>query len=236
MSIIEKLGEKRKVDIKVFEFEGIKYVIRYPNCYVEGEKYPTILHLHGAGTRGDNIDDVLGGAFFRFTDDKEDFPFVTVAPQCNANSWFDIFEKLIKLAKNIVTESFCDPERYYLIGLSMGGYAAWQLGMSCPELFAAMIPICGGGMAWNAARLKSVPVWAFHGALDPTVSPEETRLMVNGVNQCGGRARFTLYPDAYHDAWSPTYCNPEVFDWLLSNKKKTAAKHSDGFNDSERFG
>ena len=224
------------MEIKIFEFESIKYVVRYPNNYVEGEKYPTILHLHGAGTRGDNLDDVLGGAFFRITDPVEDFPFVTIAPQCNANSWFDIFERLIKLAQKIPSESFCDPERFYLIGLSMGGYGAWQLGMSCPELFAAMIPICGGGMAWNAARLQSVPVWAFHGELDPTVDPKESQLMVNGVNQCGGRARFTLYPDAYHDAWSPTYSNPEVFKWLLKHKKKQTSKSADSFTDSKKYG
>ena len=102
----------------------------------------------------------------------------------------------------------------------MGGYGAWQLGMSCPELFAAMIPICGGGMYWNTPRLKDVPVWAFHGDSDPVVLPRESEQLVFRVNQCLGKAKLTIYENTEHDAWTPTFNNPEVFKWLLSNKKE----------------
>ena len=64
----------------------------------------------------------------------------------------------------------------------MGGYGTWQLAISMPEAFAAIVPICGGGMYWDAGRLKKVPVWAFHGDSDPTVFPEESVKMVNAVN------------------------------------------------------
>ena len=35
----------------------------------------------------------------------------------------------------------------------------------------------------------------------------------------GGNVRLTVYADAGHDSWTPTYKNPEVYDWLLSHQK-----------------
>lgn len=224
------------MEYKELQFEGIKYLIRYPDGYTEGEKYPTILHLHGAGSRGTDLNVIRNGTFCRVIDGYENFPFVSVMPQCNENTWFDHFDTLKRFAAMIAGEGFCDPTRLYLMGLSMGGYATWQLGMSCPELFAAMVPICGGGMSWNADRLKAVPVWAFHGGKDTTVYPDESEHMVKRVNDFGGSAKLTVYPEAYHDAWTATYQNYEVFLWLLLHQKKIKVKFSDRFTDADVYG
>ena len=101
----------------------------------------------------------------------------------------------------------------------MGGYTAWQLAMTMPECFAALVPICGGGMYWNAGRLKNVPVWAFHGIEDTTVLPEESIKMVNAVNKRGGSARLTLLCGVAHNSWLNAYGSREVFDWMLSQKR-----------------
>jgi predicted peptidase len=102
----------------------------------------------------------------------------------------------------------------------MGSYAAWQLGMSLPHVFAAMVPICGGGMYWNAERLKNVPVWAFHGADDTLVYPEESAKMVEAVNACGGNAVLTVYEGIGHTVWLDVYSDAAVFEWLLSHEKQ----------------
>ena len=122
------------------------------------------------------------------------------------------------------------------MGVSMGGYAAWQVGMSMPELFAAIVPICGGGMYWNASRLKNTPVWAFHGGRDPIVKPEESEKMVNAINSKGGDARLTIYPDHEHNAWSDTFANQEVFDWLLSKTNTNASIDADNAHAGANFG
>ena len=118
----------------------------------------------------------------------------------------------------------------------MGGYAAWQLAMSMPEYFAAIVPICGGGMYWNADRLVNVPIWAFHGEKDSAVLVEESVKMVNAFNQAGGNARLTVYPNTGHDAWSDTYCNPEVFEWLLAHKNKNMTCINEKYTDSNLYG
>ncbi|MBE6650146.1 MAG: phospholipase [Ruminococcaceae bacterium] len=225
------------METKIEKFEDINYVIRYPNGYEEGKKYPVILMLHGSGTRGTDPKMLLKNAAFTVTERCfEDFPFVMVAPQCHTNTWFDIFESLKRFAVMIAEESYTDRERLYLMGVSMGGYGAWQLAMSLPELFAAIVPICGGGMYWNAARLVNVPVWAFHGGRDTTVFPEESRKMVDSVNRHGGSAKLTIFPENGHNAWDDTFSSKEVFDWLLSNKNSNTKPIEDIYKDSLIYG
>ena len=216
--------------------QGINCVIAYPEGYDGKKKCPTLLFLHGSGTRGDDIELLKNNPFFGTVAKHRDFPFVTVAPQCSENTWFDCFERLKALARELTVRDFADPSRIYLMGASMGGYATWQLAMSEPECFAAIVPICGGGMYWNASRLADIPVWAFHGALDKVVFPEESVNMVEKVNKRGGNARLTVYPNNAHDAWSDTYANPEVFKWLLGHTKKSPSVTTDEYTDSKIYG
>lgn len=218
------------------EYKTLKYAIRYPDNYSDKQKYPVILFLHGAGTRGNDINLLSESPFFKITGEIEDFPFITVAPQCHTETWFDIFETLKALVLEIASWEFISKEQIYLMGTSMGGYGAWQLAMSMPEIFAAAIPICGGGMYWNAARLVNVPVWAFHGKLDTTVKVEESEKMVEAVNNCGGNARLTIYPENDHDAWTDTYSNPEVFNWLGKQKNSNVEKIVNIYKDSKIYG
>ncbi len=220
---------------EIRSFNELKYIIRFPDGFKEGERFPVLLFLHGAGTRGDDIGVLQGNVYFSHTAKHRDLPLITVAPQCNRNTWFDHFDTLKKLVLEIISWSFTDPDRIYLMGLSMGGYGAWALAESIPEHFAAMVPICGGGMYWNAERLVNIPIWAHHGALDRVVYPEESEKMVNAVNKAGGCARLTVYPDVEHPSWVPVYKNREVFEWLLSHRR-TAGSIISSFTDGKRFG
>lgn len=202
------------------EFHGLKYLVRYPAGHKAGDKHPTILFLHGAGTRGDDLGMIRANSFFRITGEYEDFPFVCVAPQCRCvDTWYDYWETLKAFVKDILASDYCDEHRFYVIGNSMGGYATWQMGISMPEVIAAIAPICGGGVAWNTGRLKDVPVWAFHGAKDPAVNIAESIRMVDGVNKHGGNAKLTVYPDVQHDCWLNAYADPALFEWFLSHTK-----------------
>lgn len=218
-------------------FEQMQYLVRYPENYRAGEKYPVILFLHGAGTRGNNINALANNLFFKLTAQHEAFPFVCVAPLCHSETWFDQFETLKHFATMIQHAEFTDPDRIYLMGASMGGYGTWQLAISMPEVFAAIAPICGGGMYWDAGRLKNIPVWAFHGDIDPTVFPEESVKMVEAVNKRGGNAKLTVYPNTKHDSWTATYQNPEVFAWLLSHRRPHVETEQDNsYADVKKFG
>jgi len=75
------------------------------------------------------------------------------------------------------------------------------------------------GFPERVCALKDTPVWNFHGAKDPVVPIKESEVLVNTLRECGGDVRFTIYPDAQHDAWTPTYDNPELYEWFLRHLK-----------------
>ena len=203
---------------KTLRFKEIDYVIRYPEEFSEKEKYPLIFHIHGAAARGRNIALIEELSFFNETDEYN-MNAVSIAPQCHGESWFDIFEQLLEFVEFFINREFIDKERVYVIGGSMGGYTTWQLAMSTPEWFAAIIPIAGGGMYWNAGKLLHMNVWAFHGSDDTIVYPEESRKMVEAINKKGGNAKLTIYEGVAHNAWTPTFKNKETWEWLFAQKK-----------------
>ena len=218
-------------------FQGLDCLMTTPDDFSESKKYPLIMFLHGAGTRNATPAAFTGNAYFKLTAQHEGFPFVTVAPICTGECWFDHGAQLIAMVKELAALPYVDETRFYLMGNSMGGYGTWQLAMCVPEYFAAIVPICGGGMYWDAGRLVNVPVWAFHGGKDPTVFPEESQKMVNTVNKRGGSAKLTVYPENGHDAWSDTYANREVFDWLLTHTNQNATALVNEYQgDQAKFG
>ena len=193
------------------------------------KKWPAIIFLHGAGERGDNLDFIKGYGIPKVVEERPDFPFITISPQCPVNTtWFDHIHALDALLVHAITRHPIDLSRIYLTGLSMGGYGVWYWSVLYPERFAALAPVCGGGSGMHGfpervCALKEVPVWAFHGALDDVVPVSETMVLVDRLKNCGGNVRVTLYPDAGHDSWTPTYTNQELYDWFLEHKHQQPA-------------
>ena len=211
------------------------YLLETPDNFNIDEKYPAIIFLHGAGSRGNDISVLEDNAYFKGSG-RHGQPFITFAPQCYANTWFDIFEQLGEFIEFCISHQYVDRDRVYLIGASMGGYAVWQTAMTHPEWFAAVVPICGGGMYWNAERLKNIGVWAFHGEDDNDVLPRESEIMVEKIKACGGDARLTLLKKTGHDSWNAAYNSKEVFDGLLTCKRRIAPIGPDGYDNTEQFG
>ena len=196
--------------------KSLKYLYCSPNT---DDSIPLIIYLHGAGSRGSELSQMSHAGPIGELEKGRKIPARIVAPQCCGDTWFELFETLTDFAENTANESGVDKSRIYLTGVSMGAYAAWQLAMTKPDMFAALVPVCGGGMYWNAARLKNMPVWAFHGALDEVVFPEESVKMVRAINKNGGNAKITMFEKADHNAWDPAFSLDEMWEWMLSQKR-----------------
>jgi predicted peptidase len=210
------------------------YLLFLPRSYAEAadQQWPLILFLHGAGERGTNVWLVAKHGPPKLVRTKPEFPFIVASPQCPAGqTWSN--DTVLALLDELLARYRVDPARVYLTGLSMGGYGTWSLALAAPERFAAVVPICGGGDPIKvlladprqAAALKSLPVWAFHGAKDPVVKLIESERMVNALKQSGSReVQLTVYPEAGHDSWTEAYDNPQLYDWLLARKRELAAR------------
>ncbi len=182
-------------------------------------QWPLLLFLHGAGERGTDLARVRGYGPPRRVDQGWDTPFLVVSPQCaDGERWQP--DLLAALLDEIEATYRVDPAREYITGLSMGGFGAWALALECPDRFAAMIPICGGGDPATVSAISHLPVWAFHGARDDVVPLQRTLDMVEALRAAGGDVRVTVYPDADHDSWTDTYANPEVYTWLLAHQRR----------------
>jgi predicted peptidase len=199
--------------------EGIDYLgyllfLPYTYYHDQTKNWPLILFLHGMGERGSDIELVKNAGIPKLLEKEANFPFVVVSPQCPENRY--CIPTIIKqLLVNVSTELRVDSNKIYLTGLSMGGYGTWFTALEYPDLFAAIAPICGGGDPFRACSLRDLQVWAFHGAKDTTVSPDESKNMADSIKKCGGNVKFTLYPELEHDCWTVTYENAELYNWFL---------------------
>jgi predicted peptidase len=200
-----------------------KYLIFLPEGYEESDKkFPLMLFLHGAGESGSDLQKVKMHGPPKIVDGKPDFPFIVVSPQSPGRGWQP--ETLNGLLDEVIAKYRVDTDRVYLTGLSMGGYGTWALAAAHPERFAAIAPICGGGNPDDAAKIKDIPTWVFHGAKDSVVPLDRSQVMVDALKSAGAEPKFTIYPDAEHDSWTETYDNAELYKWMLehslSDRKK----------------
>lgn len=197
----------------------LRFLLFLPEGYERSERrWPLLLFLHGAGERGEDLERVKAHGPPKIVQTRPDFPFIVVSPQVPDGRVWDS-GALLALLDRLTAELRVDPDRVYVTGLSMGGFGTWNLAVADPERFAAIAPICGGGDWLRACRLKNLPVWAFHGARDDVVPLARGQEMVDAVRACGGDVKFTVYPDAGHDAWTRSYDDPKLYEWLLAHRR-----------------
>ena len=202
MKRIEHRNEK-------FEFSFVEYIPENAS----GE-LPLIVQLHGAGERGDDLSLVDVHGFSKVLA-KEDINARFIMPQCPKNTfWAARVESLGSFIKKLMEYFPTDKSRVYLTGLSMGGFGTWYTAMAYPELFAAIAPVCGGGMAWNACVLR-MPIKIFHGTADPIVNVFYSDDMARAL----GKRADVIYErldGVGHNAWDTAYTK-DLANWLLSN-------------------
>jgi len=216
----------------------LKYCFLEPAKIEEGKKYPLLLCLHGAGERGDDNYAQVGHFSPLFSGEaREKYPCFVILPQVPKGQIWATFgwsaqpggikdqpSATMGLTKQLVDETIkkypIDPQRIYVTGLSMGGYGTWEFISRWPEMVAAASPICGGGDVEQAAKIKSLPIWVFHGDKDGAVKPEESIKMVDALKAAGGEPKFTLYPGVGHGSWGAAFRDPELLKWMFGQQKK----------------
>ncbi|MBS0264324.1 MAG: prolyl oligopeptidase family serine peptidase [Planctomycetes bacterium] len=219
--------------------ETLPYRLLKPRAYDEKQRYPLVLFFHGAGERGtDNTRQLVHGMNdFARDENREKYPCFVVAPQCpEGKRWVEVdwaadkheFQPTPSVTLKLVEELLAaleqefriDPARLYVTGLSMGGYATWDVVTRHPKKFAAAAPICGGGDEQQAAKLVDTPIWAFHGSQDTVVKPARSRNMIEAIKQAQGKPVYTEYAGVGHDSWGRAYQDPQLLAWMFAQQRK----------------
>jgi predicted peptidase len=219
--------------------DSLPYGLLQPGKPVQGEKYPLVIFLHGAGERGSDNEKNIKHIQLLFTANNHNkYPCYVVAPQCPKKEvWSDLMwgkpfsatptrpmEMFLQLLEKIQKEYPIDLNRIYITGVSMGGFGTWDLMARFPNRFAAAVPICGGGDERTVEKIKHIPVWAFHGAKDETVPPKLSRKMIAALQNAGASPGYTEYPNVEHNSWYQAYKDPYLITWLFRQNLVAAKK------------
>jgi predicted peptidase len=206
-------------------FETMPYRLFVPPAYDQSKKYPLVLWLHGAGSIGrDNLKQISqaslrGTHTWTAPQVQAKHPAFVLAPQSHSGSWITDMPTVLELLDSVEKEFNIDATRIYIAGQSMGGNGTWHFITSRPELFAAAIPLCGWGNPNRANQITQMPIWAFHGAADPTVPAAESQKMIAAIRQAGGNPRYTEYKGVGHEVWLKAFQEPGLVEWLFAQHK-----------------
>jgi len=209
----------QRFEMHVEKAGALDYLLSLPESYevAPDQTWPLIVFLHGAGERGDSLDLVKRHGPPKRVEAGEAFPFIIASPQCPKDDWWSD-QPVLELINDLEAKYRVDKNRIYLTGLSMGGYGTWHFATKAPHRFAAVAPVCGGGIPYKMSFIPHLPVWAFHGAKDSVVPLDESsRLITILQKKPNSAAKLTVYPEANHDSWTETYDNPALYKWFLSH-------------------
>jgi predicted peptidase len=199
------------------------------------QKYPLLIFLHGGGERGDDNSRQLvhGGRIMADETFRRRYPAFIIAPQCPEDiTWTSVIlgstydsrpsplDLTLQAAAALQKEFSIDANRVYGVGVSMGGDGVLEVLRYKPKLLAAAVIICGYGSPNFAAAFAATPIWLFHGDADGINPVEGARNMVQALSAAGGRPIYTEYAGVGHDAWTPTFDNRIMWDWLFAQRRK----------------
>ena len=225
------------------EGQTLNYRLLTPQDMNAKKKYPLVIFLHGAGERGDDNESQLkhGGQMFLNPVNQEKYPAYVIFPQCPKKSFWarpgspksqkspkatadqNNMSQILKAVKELIDEYLAMPSvdrsRVYIMGLSMGGMATFDLASRYPETFAAAIPICGAADTKQLAGTKSVKWRLYHGDADPVVPVEASRAAYMALKEAGIKVDYIEFPGCGHASWTPAFNQPDFMEWLFKQKK-----------------
>lgn len=236
---------------RTIEVEGVihRYQVYVPAEYTRARRWPVILFLHGSGERGtDGLLQTSIGLGEGIRRHAERWPAIVVFPQAPPGyRWHGKVAHLALATLDRTTREFsADPERVYLVGLSAGGNGVWNLAYRTPERFAALVAVCGwvqptadrreailppdSGPPYPviARRIRTLPVWIWHGDADSVVPVEESRRMAEALRAAGAEIAYTEFPGVGHESWIPAFDSAELPEWLLARSRSRRAATSSG--------
>lgn len=205
------------------------YGLYLPKNFDENRKYPLVIMLHGAGDNHrlslrrvfgkSNAEGETDVEATRYFPQWENVDFIVASPLARGTAGYqgipeeDVYDVLDDVKKRFKI----DENRIYLTGLSMGGGGTLWLGLTRPDIWAAIAPVCPAPPAGTfdlAANALNFPIHFFHGDADPVVPVSGTQKWVSELQNIGVEVSYKEFVDVKHDSWVSAYDNEFIFEWF----------------------
>lgn len=198
------------------------YYVQLPPEYDPYRRYPTIVTLNGAGTTAENQIDWWAGEWNNGmrAGQAARRGYIVIAPVWTVDHQkkygYSVREHsaVLNSLRDACRRFSIDTDRVYLSGHSIGGDAAWDIGLSHPDLWAGVIPIVARSdrycnLYWENARY--MPFYVVAGELDGRKLIDNAvdldRYLRRGFNttviEYRGRGHEDFYDEILH-----------IFDWM----------------------
>jgi predicted peptidase len=222
-------SEARKFVVLRPVFGEMRYRLYKPLKFDRTKSYPLVVSLHGGGPRNrfaDLLEPFDPGFCYGIgrlvsSNSQSAHPAFVLVPWSAGSDWSGANIQLVMGILDSLRKEFkIDSKRIYVTGQSMGGAGTWTILAEHPNVFAAAIPICGWGEPPNAATIKAIPIWAFHGNADTLMPVEGSRDIVKALLEIGGKPTYWEYNGGTHAGTAErAYCEPQLLDWLFGQTK-----------------
>ena len=223
------------------------YGLYLPKNYDPNKKYPLVIMLHGAGSNHrlslrrvfgkSNANGETDVEATRYFPEWKDVEYIVASPYARGTAGYqgipekDVYDVLADVKKRFSI----DEDRTYLTGLSMGGGGTLWIGMTRPDIWAAIAPVCPAppkGTDELIGNALNVPAHFFHGDIDPAVPVTVSRDWVKKLKELGSHVEYDEYPGVKHDSWVNAYKDEFIFDWF-SKFKRNRFPESVRFNSTQ---
>jgi len=180
------------------------------------EKKPVILFLHGRSLSGNDLNMVRKYGCINALQRGREIDAIVIAPQ-SKTAWKPV--KLMELYDWVKANYRVDTNRFYVIGMSMGGFGTLDFVATYPDKVAAAMAMCGGATVKSLCGLNEVPLWIIHGMADEAVPVNRSERVVDSMCHCGDTSRliFNKLKRVNHTSLVRVFYLQQTYDWLFSH-------------------
>ncbi len=207
--------------------ENFRYLVQLPPEYDPYRRYPCIVTLHATGTDPARQIEWWAGAYSPAENMRLGQAtrrgYIVIAPywmrEHQANYEYSAREHAAVLStyRDAVRRFAIDTDRVFLSGHSMGGDAAWDIGLAHPDLWAGVVPIVATSgkyvsRYWENASL--VPWYFVFGELDGSRMLDNAMDLDRYLTRSSGGFDVTVveYRGRGHEHFIDEI--QEIFDWM----------------------
>ncbi len=221
------------------------YMIYIPHSYTSSSHhYPLTVFLHGYDTSLTKVDQWnLSDSVLSMADQRG---YIVVTPYGRRNTDFVSIGEVdvLKVISEVKRWFRIDEDRVYLMGVSMGGYGAYAIGLHYPDVFGAMTVVAGRTDHYFWQKLdrdkvapfkqwlidadnpltlvenaRHLPILITQGEEDSLVDITHSHRMVAALKDLSYTHRFDPIPGENHWIYFGTQCYKSAFDWFDKYKR-----------------